>query len=62
MQNAYVERLWIKIFGRFDTPRVEQAYRMAGVSMKESLQYNELERVLVYGLIDRGSLVEISEE
>lgn len=62
MQNSYVEKLWGKIFGVLDSPRIQKAYSAARISTKEWIRYNELERILVSGFIERGSLEDLSEE
>jgi hypothetical protein len=62
VQNSYVEKLWGKIFGAFDSPPIRKAYRTARIGSKEWIRYNELERILVCGFIERGSLIDISEE
>jgi hypothetical protein len=62
VQYSYVKKLWGKIFSPFDSPPDRQANRLANIGSKEWIRYNELERILVCGFIERGSLMDISEE
>ena len=54
--------MWFDIVGKLDHDRIAKAFENANISEKSPLGYDELESILIQGLIIRGLLPSLTEE
>jgi len=54
--------MWFDVVGKLDHDRISKAFESADISEKAPLGYDELEMILIHGLILRGALPPLNDE
>lgn len=65
IEGSYLDKIWLKVVGhsgKQDPFKIIAAYEAAHVTVKDFITYEELEKVLICGLIERGALITLTQE
>lgn len=62
IEGSYLDKIWLKVVGKQDPFKIMAAYEAAHITVKDFITYEELEKVLICSLIDRGSLIALTPE